>query len=132
MHAAFDWIRQYTEENDVFFMNPCNLNLGFQLYTDRPIVVNFKSTPHNKKMAQWFEKLQAANGGRPFQGRGFGVCKEINENFPNLNVAHLRSIRERYRARYYFVDMERPLLKPLLVFHKGKWNIYDLALMPSL
>jgi hypothetical protein len=131
LHAAFDWIRQSTEENDVFLMNPCNLNLGFQLYTDRPVVVKFKSVPHNKQIARWFEKLQATNGGRSFQGRGFKVCKEINKNFPNLNIAHLRSIRERYRARYYFVDVERPLLKPMLVFQKGKWHIYDLAQMPS-
>jgi hypothetical protein len=131
LHAAFDWIRQYTEENDVFLINPCKKKFGFQLYTDRPVFVNFKPTPHNKKIARWFEKLQATNGGRSFQGRGFGVCKEINKNFPNLNVAHLQSIRERYRARYYFVDMERPLLKPMLVFHNGRWHIYDLEQMPS-
>jgi hypothetical protein len=131
LHAAFDWIRQSTEENDVFLMNPCNLDLGFQLYADRPVVVNFKSAPHNKAIAQWFEKLEATNGGKSFHGRGFKVCKEINSNFPNLNEAHLRSIRERYRARYYFVDVDRPLLKPMLVFQKGKWHIYDLAQMLS-
>jgi hypothetical protein len=132
LQATFSWIRQYTEENDVFLMNPCNLVLGFKLYTDRPIVVNFKSVPHNKQIVRWFEKLEATNGGESFQGRGFKVCKEINKNFPNLSVAHLRSIRERYRARYYFVDVERPLLKPMLVFQKGKWHIYDLAQIPSL
>jgi len=132
LHAAFDWIRQHTQEKAVFLINPCNLDLGFKLYTNRPVVINFKSAPHNKQITRWLEKLQATNGGRPFQGRGFEVCKEIKKNFPNLNVAHLRSIRERYRARYYFVDMERPLLKPMLVFRKGKWNIYDLAQMPSL
>jgi len=131
LHASFNWIRQYTEIKDVFLMNPCNLDLGFQLHTDRPVVVNFKSVPHNKQIARWFEKLEATNGGNSFQSRGFKVCKEINKNFPNLDVAHLRSIRERYRARYYFVDMERPLLEPMLVFQKGKWHIYDLAQMPS-
>jgi len=131
LHAAFNWIRQSTEEKDVFLMNPCNLDLGFQLYADRPVVVNFKSVPHNKEIARWFEKLEATNGGKSFQGRGFKVCKEINDNFPNLDKAHLRSIRERYHARYYFVDVERPLLKPTLVFQRGKWHIYDLAQMQS-
>jgi hypothetical protein len=132
LHAAFDWVRQYTEENDVFLINPCNFYLGFQLFTDRPVVVNFKSAPHDKRMVQFFERLQATNGGRSLQGSGFEVCKEINTNFPTLNAAHLRSIRDRYLARYYFVDIERPRLKPMLVFNKGKWNIYDLARIPSL
>jgi hypothetical protein len=135
LHAAYDWIRNQTEKNDIVLINPCyqryNLNDGFKLYTGRPTVVDFKSAPHNKKIGEWIERLQATNGDRPFEFTGFKVCREINKNFPHLNLAHLRSIRERYRARYYFVDIERPLLKPMLVFHKGKYFIYDLALIRS-
>ena len=129
--AAFDWIRQSTNENDVILMNPCNLDLGFQLYTDRRVVVNYKYSSHNMKIVQWLERLQATNGGRPFQGEGFQMCKEININFPYLNQSHLRTIHEHYRARYYFVDRERPVLKPMLAFQKGKWHIYDLSQMPN-
>ena len=131
LHAAFDWIRQYTEKNDIFLINPCHFNHAFKLYTDRSVVVDFKVVPHDRRNVVWFDKLQAANGGRPFQGVGFEVCDEINENFPNLNGSDFQSIRERYNARYYFVDMQRPLLEPMLVFQKGKWHIYDLAHIPS-
>ena len=131
LHAAYDWIQQYTEENDIFLINPCHFNHAFKLYTNRSVVVNFKAAPHGRRNVVWFDKLQATNGGRPFQGVGFEVCDEINENFPNLNGSDLHSIRERYLARYYFVDVERPLLKPMLVFQKGQWHIYDLAQMPS-
>ena len=125
--AAFDWIRQSTKEDDVFLVNPCNLDLGFQLQTDRNVVVIFKSTPHNKRIVRWLERLEATNGGRPLQGEGFQVCEEINTNFPQLNASQLRAIHERYSAQYYFVDVERPLLKPILVFQEGRWHIYDIA-----
>jgi hypothetical protein len=136
LHATYDWIRQHTKEYDVFLINPCyqrySLNHGFKLYTDRPTVIDFKSAGHNKQIARWFEKLQATNGDMPFRFRGFKACyREINKNFPHLNLAQLHSIRERYRARYYFVDVERPLLKPMLVFSKGNYFIYDLAQIPS-
>ena len=115
----------------LLFMNPCNLDLGFQLNTDRHVVINYKSSPHNKNVVRWLERLEAANGGRPLQSKGDQICEEVNKNFPYLNQSHLRAIHECYRARYYFVDRERPRLKPMLVFQKGKWHIYDLAQIPS-
>jgi hypothetical protein len=88
--------------------------------------VSFKSAPHNKRVAEWYERLRDLNGGKEFHSVGFAVCKELTDNYRVLKKAQLIDLKEKYDAAFFLVDRQRADLEDIIVYGDGHYYIYDL------
>ncbi len=118
------WIQGNTSKTALFLIPPCEYT--FWIEAERPEVVDFKHSPHNAKVIDWYQRIKALNGGREFKERGFDACRELRRNYPRLTIPQLRTIRQDYGADYYLTDTERQDLAGYLVHANKQYFLYEL------
>lgn len=120
----YAWIRDNTPP-DSLFVTPYLSD--FWTYAGRDQVAAFRHPPHDGKILEWKERLEAINGFREFDERGFGIRPEITRNEGRLTVAQLVALRDRYGATHYLSPRARPELAGSLLFQNRSYSLYDLA-----
>jgi len=126
---ASEWIRDHTPAGSIIATFPCRKT--FWVEAERAMVVNFKSTPVNAEILEWYERLIAMNRGLPFEKRGFRACKELARNYKALPPVQLRRLRAEYGADFYLVEGDRPDLAEALLYANEELSLYDLGMVES-
>ena len=125
------WIRDHTEKSAVVITHPCGPSMRaratFRITAERASVVSFKSIPVNKWIFEWYRRMKLLNGNREFAKGGFKICKELDENFPALDLPLLLFIQADLAADYYLTTAEREELEEGLVHHNEEYYLYKLS-----
>jgi hypothetical protein len=119
------WIRAHTPESAAFIAPPCEDR--FWLAAERALVVNFKAAPHNAAILEWHRRITRLNRNRQFHSVGFGICAELSQNFPALDLEQLKAIRDAYAADYYLTTRRREDLADRLVHMNAAYCLYHLS-----
>ena len=122
-HEMTGWIRTNTPPGAVFLAPPWEFT--FWIDAERAQVVSYKRPPHNVRMVEWHKRLTAANG-KPFSARGAGIKKELRQNFPELTIPQLESIRDQYGAEYFLTTKRRDDFAGNLVHANSEYWLYSL------
>lgn len=118
------WARTSTEREATFIAPPCLF--AFWVQARRPVVVSYKAMPHGPRAAQWYERLKAVTGGEPIAGTGFEVCAQLTARHRELDVTQLRSLRQRFSARFYLLRGQRPELAKAEIYRDVRFAVYDI------
>jgi hypothetical protein len=119
------WIREHTPKSATFIAPPCEE--GFWLAAERALVVNFKAAPHNAAILEWRRRITRLNRDRQFHSVGFGICAELDQNFPALDLEQLKAIRDTYAADYYLTTRRREDLADRLIHQNAAYYLYHLS-----
>ena len=126
--AMYAWIRGNTSR-DGLFVTPYLPE--FWTYAERDQLAGFRHPPHDRRILEWYERLQALNGFQAFKRRGFAIRKELGDNQSQLTIQDLAEIGSRYGATHYLTKRRRPELDAELLFSVGRYHLYDLARLTS-
>lgn len=124
LDPLYEWVRVYTPRNSVF-ITP--LIYEFWPYAERAQVASMRQPPLDQSIVEWKERLEALNGFRPFEQRGFEIETELAAHESALTAAQLARIRERYGATHYMVRKQRPDLAAHLLHAEQGYFIYDIT-----
>ena len=120
----YDWIRENTPRESVFATPYLP---EFWTYAERAQVAAFRHPPHDQRLIEWKERLDALNRGRPFAGRGFEIKGELSRNQAGLRLGDLIEMRDRYGATHYVTRRRRRDLPLQPVHDASGYVVYELA-----
>jgi hypothetical protein len=120
----YAWIRTHTPRNSVF-ITP--FLPDFWPYAERAQVATMRQPPLDRSIIEWKERLEALNGFKPYEGRGFETNPELDASEPRLSIEDLERIRARYGATHYLVQGERKDLAGRLIHSSNGYSVYELA-----
>jgi len=123
------WIRDHTKKSAIVIAHPCGprRRSTFPITAERATVVSYKEIPANKQLFEWYRRMILLNGNREFTTVGWGLCDELNENFPTLELQQLLFIQQTTGADYYLTTGERADLKEGLIHHNKEYYFYNLT-----
>jgi hypothetical protein len=112
---------------------------GFWPYAERAQVASMRHPPLDRRIIEWKERLEALNGFRPFEKRGFDTAEELAINEGNLSVRDLIRIRDTYGATHYLILGKREDLAAHLLyttdfpaaFNPRVYSVYDIAALTA-
>ena len=122
--AMYAWIRDETPTDSVFITPYLP---EFWIYAEREQVAGFRHPPHDRRLIEWQQRLEALNGFQPFIRRGFNIKKELSDNEGSLTVAQILRIRDRYGATHYLAKQRRPELDAYLLYAIGRYYLYRIV-----
>jgi hypothetical protein len=99
----------------------------FWPYAQRAQVASMRHPPFDERLIEWKERLEAINGFRPYENRGWTIRKELAENLGQLTPGQLVRIREMYGATHYLTDTKRDELSDHLLFEADGYYVYDVT-----
>jgi hypothetical protein len=82
--------------------------------------------PFDAHLIEWKERLEAQNGFKPFENRGWMIRNELAENEGRLTPEQIVRLRELYGATHYMSETKRPELERYLVQEDEEYWIYDI------
>jgi hypothetical protein len=118
------WIRGHTARSATIIAPPWEG--AFWLEAERAEVANFKRAPHSARILEWYRRMTALNGGRPFHSVGYASQDELRKNYPTLDRVQIEAIREAYGGDYYLTTRRREDLIENLVHQNGAYYLYDI------
>jgi hypothetical protein len=119
----FEWIRTSTPEDSVFITPMVD---EFWPYAQRAQVASMRHPPFDAKLIEWKERLEAQNGFKPFENRGWMIRQELAENEGKLTPEQIVRLRELYGATHYMSETKRPELERHLVQEDEEYFVYDI------
>ena len=121
------WAREHTAEEAVFITPP--YLEGFRTWSDRAIVVDFKSFAFEDTGAlEWFARIRDLMDGSVFEEGGDRIA-EMRRGYAALGEREYGALRAKYHAEYVIVPSHTRLTFPLI--HKGDgFAVYRLGDAP--
>jgi hypothetical protein len=116
-----DWARESTDPGAVFITPPWELT--WPINAERATWVSFKILTAGPSVLEWRARLEALHG-RPFEGVGFEILKELRQTYPAMTAEHALRLADRWRADYLVALGEVPGLA--LVHREGPYRVYRL------
>lgn len=96
------WIRESTPKDSVFIVPPWATS--FHLNARRSMFVTI-APPPNADPSEWSEKVKLLNRG-PLSSVGWGVYRELMQNYPQLTENEILHIKQTYGADYILITSE--------------------------
>jgi hypothetical protein len=117
------WVKTHTPPGEPVLVSPHITFAGYWL--ERPVVVQFKFTPHHGGRArEWYERLIDFSGGVRPEMRSFHASREVHQRFMSLPVEAYRALGAKYGARY-LVRTGRADLPIAVAYRSAEWTVYD-------
>lgn len=122
--AAAAWIQSNTSEDSVFIAPPWEYR--FWILTHRAQIASFKYYFVDNSIHEWYRRMQALNGDKPFKNRSSRIHSEFKYNYPRLSILQLKAIKEQYGVTYYLTNSLRPDIPFPLIYQNKSFYLYHL------
>jgi len=105
-HHSYEDIADYAKNNTPkysLFITPPSLE-GFRLYSQRSIVVDFKTNPIGRGSEiqdEWMQRLLDLCNVEEFNNDGFEILPECEEGYKSLTMEDFSSLCKKYNADYF-------------------------------
>jgi hypothetical protein len=115
------WARTSTDKDAVFITPPWEID--WLINAERATWVSFKILTAGPSLLEWKARLEALHG-RPFDGVGFEVLKELRQSYPLLTAERALRLADQWPADYLVALSDVAGLP--LVHREGQYRVYRL------
>jgi hypothetical protein len=101
---------------------------GFRLYSERSIVVDFKTMVLGRghwERTEWMSRLQDICNVKKFQNQGFPALRECEEGFKRMDCGRRQSLCQKYKADYFltYSNNLRVCGEEALIYENSKFSL---------
>ena len=118
------WIREDTPVNSTVLIPPGLTN--FYITAERARVVSFKHSPQRAEdILEWFNRMEALNGGRTITQKSYKMAEEVGSNFERLSSEQITQLAKTYNSQYLLTSANTDYSFPI-TFKSGGYKVYRL------
>jgi hypothetical protein len=124
-YDACQWIKHNVDLKEIILAPPSFFLTS--LWTEHPIVVNFKQIPQSKeRIHEWYIRLRDFNGGEDIKGRSWSASRKILQNYVNLSTDEYLDLTKKYKSSYILTMPN--ISHPFHVLFKNRyWVVYEVT-----